>query len=262
LKIQILKKNKEKISFKISDISAAFAGEMRNIMISEIPTLSIEWIDFHKNDSVICDEIIASRLGLIPLVFDPKMFNFKEECKCKGKGCSHCQAKFSLKKKGPCVVYSGDMKCVDKTIKPAYPKIPITELSEKQELEFEAYAELGVGKTHAKWQGSVVGYRNMAKITITKKGETCKDGEKICPKNVFVAKNNKLKVKDADKCNLCMQCVEACGEDAIKVVPDENKFLFQVERACGLSKKDILTKSMDILSDKLKDFSKQIEKLK
>jgi len=262
LKIQILKKNKEKINFKIFDISSAFAGEMRNIMISEIPTLAIEWVDFHKNDSVICDEIIANRLGLIPLTFDPKRFNFKEECKCKGKGCSHCQAKFSLKKKGPCVVYSGDIKCTDKTIKPLYNKIPITELSEGQELEFEAYAELGIGKTHAKWQGAIVGYRNLAKITITKKGEACKEAEKVCPKDVFVVKNNKLKIKDADKCNLCMQCVEKCGKDVIKIVPDENKFLFQVERASGLSNKDILTKSMDILSNKLKEFSKQIEKLK
>ncbi|MCD6226303.1 MAG: DNA-directed RNA polymerase subunit D [Candidatus Aenigmarchaeota archaeon] len=262
MRIQVLKKNEEKINFKIFDISSAFAGEMRNIMISEIPTLAIEWVDFHKNDSVICDEIIANRLGLIPLKFDPKKFKFKEECKCKGKGCSQCQVKLSLKKKGPCVIYSGDMKSTDKSVKPLYDNIPITELNTGQELEFEAYAELGIGKTHAKWQGAIVGYRNLAKITITKKGENCKEAAKFCPRDVFTVKNNKLKVKDADKCNLCMQCVEKCGKDTIKILPDKNSFVFQVERACGLSIKNILIKSMDILSEKLKEFSKQIEKLK
>ena len=70
MKIQILSKNKEKIKFKISDIDHAFVGELRNIMISEIPTLSIEWVDIHRNNSVIWNEILANRLGLIPFSFE------------------------------------------------------------------------------------------------------------------------------------------------------------------------------------------------
>ncbi|MBC8487647.1 MAG: DNA-directed RNA polymerase subunit D [Bacteroidetes bacterium] len=154
----MLKKSKERIEFEVEELTPALAGELRRIMISEIPTMAIEWVDFHKNDSVLWDEIIASRLGLIPLVHDTKFYNMKDGCKCDGKGCAHCEVKLVLKKKGPCTAYSGDLKSSDKTVKPIYDKIPITELMENQELEFEATAQLGLGKEHAKWQGAVVGY--------------------------------------------------------------------------------------------------------
>jgi len=158
LKVKILKKSNERIEFEVEGLTPGLAGELRRIMLSEIPTMAIEWVDFHKNDSIIWDEIIASRLGLIPLVFNSKLYGMKDECKCDGKGCSRCQVMLALKKKGPCMVYSEDLKSSDKEVKPIYGKIPIVELMDNQELEFEATAELGLGKVHAKWQGAVVGY--------------------------------------------------------------------------------------------------------
>jgi len=159
LKVKILEKNNYKMKLQIEGINAAFAGELRRIMISEIPTMAIEWVDFHTNDSILWDEIIAHRLGLIPLTFDPDFFNFKDECQCEGRGCTRCQIAFALKKKGPCTVYSGDLKTTDDRVKPVFDKVPIVELMEGQELELEAYAELGIGRKHAKWQGAVVGYK-------------------------------------------------------------------------------------------------------
>ena len=84
--------------------------------------------------------------------------SLKDDCKCDGKGCVHCQVTFALKKKGPCMVYSGDLKSSDDKVKPTYDNIPIVELFEDQELEFESTAQLGLGRDHAKWQGAVVGY--------------------------------------------------------------------------------------------------------
>ncbi|MBU5689683.1 MAG: DNA-directed RNA polymerase subunit D [Candidatus Aenigmatarchaeota archaeon] len=159
MKVKILEKNDHKMKVLIEGIKPAFAGELRRIMVSEVPTMAIEWVDFHANDSVLWDEIVAHRLGLIPLTFDPKFFNFKDECQCEGKGCTRCQVAFALKKTGPCMVYSGDLKTTDDRVKPVFDKIPIVELMEGQELELEAFAELGLGKNHAKWQAAVVGYK-------------------------------------------------------------------------------------------------------
>ncbi|MEM5793083.1 MAG: DNA-directed RNA polymerase subunit D [Candidatus Aenigmatarchaeota archaeon] len=158
MKVDILRKSDEIIEFEIEGLTSGLAAELRRIMLSEIPTMAIEWVDFHKNDSVLWDEIIANRLGLIPLVFDPKLYSMKEDCKCSGKGCSNCQVTLVLKKKGPCIVYSGDLVSSDKNVKPVFDRIPIVELKDGQELEFEATAELGRGKDHAKWQGAIVGY--------------------------------------------------------------------------------------------------------
>ena len=147
------------MKFSVDGVKPSFASALRRIMISEIPTMAIEFVDFKRNDSAIPDEVVANRMGLIPLTFDEKMYRMKKDCKCEGKGCSGCQVSLVLKKKGPAIVYSGDMKSTDKSVQPVYDKIPITELFEGQAIEFEATAQLGVGRDHAKWQGAVVGYK-------------------------------------------------------------------------------------------------------
>jgi len=260
LKVKVLKKNDEKIKLMIEGIDSALVGELRRIMMSEVPTLAIEWVDFVKNDGVLWDEIIASRLGLIPLVFRLKSYKFKKDCKCGGKGCTHCQVTLSLVKKGPCVVYSKDLISSDKKVKPVYDKIPIAELIEDQELKFEAIAELGLGKDHAKWQAAIVGYRAIPKITMGR-GSNEKVYADRCPKKVFTFRNKKLKVAKPLECNLCMTCVDL-SKGAIKVETDEKNFLFKLETACGLKPKEIVMKSIEILNDKLEEFSKDLRKLK
>jgi DNA-directed RNA polymerase subunit D len=138
----------------------SLASAFRRVMLSEVPTMAIEWVDFKKNDSALNDEIIAHRLGLVPLTFDRKAYNLPEECTCNGKGCSRCQVKLLLKKKGPGTVYDGDLKSDDKDVKPVYGNVPIVELLEDQSLQLEAIAQLGTGRQHAKWQAAVVGFEN------------------------------------------------------------------------------------------------------
>ena len=160
MKVKILKQSKEEMSFTVEDIDHNFANELRRIMISEIPTMAIEFVDFSKNDSALPDELVANRLGQIPLTFDKKAYNMPDECKCEGKGCSRCQVELVLKKKGAGVVYSGDMKSKAKDVQPVFDKIPIAELFEPaDEIQFEAIAQLGNGRTHAKWQAAIIGYK-------------------------------------------------------------------------------------------------------
>ena len=158
--MKILKKSKEETSFVVEEINHNFANELRRIMISEIATMAIEIVDFKKNDSALPDELIANRLGQVPLTFDKKAYNLLSECKCEGKGCSRCQVELVLKKKGAGVVYSGDLKSKAKDVQPVFDKIPIAELFEpNDEIQFEAIAQLGNARMHAKWQSAVVGYK-------------------------------------------------------------------------------------------------------
>ncbi len=260
MEFKILEEKKNEINFIIEGIDSALAGELRRIMMSEIPTLAIEWVDFVKNDTVLWDEIIASRLGLIPLIYDPKSYKLKKDCKCDGKGCSHCQVTLALVKKGPTIVHSGDLVPSDKSVKPVFDKIPIVEMTEGQELNFEAIAQLGLGKDHAKWQASIVGYRTIPKINIGKDGNS-KEYADRCPKKVFSFKDGKLKVEKPLDCNMCLTCVELSNGE-IKVETDEKNFLFKLESVCGLKPKELVLKSMELLNDKLDEFSKDLSKLK
>mgnify|MGYP000524705291 CR=1 FL=1 len=158
MKVKILERGDDWVKFSVEGISPGFANALRRVMMTEVPTMAIEWVDFRKNDSVLPDEIIAHRLGLIPLKFDPKHYKLPKECECKGKGCSKCQVKFVLKKKGPCMVYSGDLKSSAEDVEPVYDNMPIVQLFEDEELEFEAIAQLGIGKEHAKWQAAIASY--------------------------------------------------------------------------------------------------------
>ncbi len=159
MKINVLEKNGMEMKFSVEGIKDSFASALRRIMMTEVSTMAVEFVDFKKNDSALNDEIIANRIGLIPLTFDKDAYNLPKECKCEGKGCSNCQVKMVLKKVGPAVVYSGDFKSTAKDVKPVFDKIPITELFEGQEIQLEATAQLGFGREHAKWQGAVVGYK-------------------------------------------------------------------------------------------------------
>lgn len=261
MKIEILSQTDSEIRFLVEGIKPSFASALRRIMISEVPTMAIEWVDFKSNDSVLNDEVIANRLGLVSLTFDPKVYNLPSECGCKGKGCSRCQTKLTLKKKGSCMVYSGDLKSNAKDVKVVFDKIPIVELFENQELQFEAIAQLGFGKDHVKWQGAIVGYKNKPNVVIGRGVGAKNEYANSCPVKILKIDGNKLVVTDPLKCILCMQCVEA-SENEIKVEGVEDSFIFNVETASGLSPEEIVITAAEILENKLKEFEKDLKKLK
>ncbi|KAK8088963.1 DNA-directed RNA polymerase [Apiospora hydei] len=58
--------------FSLIGLDASIANAFRRILIAEIPTLAIETVFVHNNTSVIQDEVLAHRLGLIPFQGDKK----------------------------------------------------------------------------------------------------------------------------------------------------------------------------------------------
>ena len=58
-------------SFSLINIDASLANAFRRILLAEIPTLAIEYVYIESNDSLIADEILAARLGQIPLTGPP-----------------------------------------------------------------------------------------------------------------------------------------------------------------------------------------------
>ena len=79
--IKIKKLDHEEIIFDLVGTEPPLANALRRIMISEIPTIAIEKVEMWQNTSVIPDENLAHRMGLIPLAIDPRMFEFKDQNK-------------------------------------------------------------------------------------------------------------------------------------------------------------------------------------
>ncbi len=162
MNVKINKNTDRYLELVIEDIDFGLANALRRVIMSEVPTMAIEWVDFVENTSGLFDEAVSHRLGMTPVVFKGK-YNFRAECTCKGKGCSRCQVSFAIDKSGPVMVTANDLVSESNDVKPLDLAAPIVELLEGQKLKLEAIAELGVGKQHAKWQSAVVGYEAMTK---------------------------------------------------------------------------------------------------
>lgn len=261
MEISALEKDKEKgkLSFLVKGINATIANTIRRMIIEEVPTMAIEEVEFRENSSALYNEIIAHRLGLMPLSTDLKSYNLPSECKCKGKGCARCQLKMTFKTKASGMVYASDIKTRDAKIKPVYPKMPIVKLLKGQKLEFEAIAVLGQGKEHAKWSPGLVYYKTDPTIEISSKAAGCEKAAKACPVNVYDFKDGKLSVnnKNLVKCHLCRACVEAC--DGIKVIGSKTDFIFSIESWGQLDPRDIVKEATDRLMKKCDEFTKALK---
>jgi DNA-directed RNA polymerase subunit D len=252
--MKILQKTKDKIAF-VDEIDESLANSIRRSAL-EIPVLAIDEVEFVKNDSVLYDEILALRLGLLPL--ETEKMELKEECSCKGKGCSKCSVQLKLQAKGPKTVYGKDLKG---KVKVVYGDMPIVKLDEEQELELIATARLGKGIEHTKFSPGLVYYRNVAEIEVDKNCEKCGKCVEACPQKILKLEKEKVELVDRYKCDLCEACVEACkkeGKEAIKINPGK-ELIFFIESFGNMSARDILEEAVKALKNNLKDVEKEIK---
>ncbi len=241
MKLEILRKDGNELWF-LFEGSTPQANALRRTAMSEVPVLAIDEVGVVKNSSVMYDEILAHRLGLIPLKTDLKLHTKKPPV-----------IKASLKKKGPGYVYSGDIKGVEVV----YENMPIVYLEEGQEVILELKIRFGIGKEHAKFSPCLITYKRYPKITILKQPTKPEKVAMVCPKEVFSVKDKKLTVKDVEKCDLCKACEETFP-DVVKVDGKKDKFLFYMESWGQLEPEEILKEARNILIRKLKEFSSSL----
>ena len=243
--------------FTIHGATPAFANALRRSMIGEVPTLAIEDIRIYDNTSVLFDEMLAHRLGLIPIKTDLSQYVPRSECSCGGAGCPHCTVMFTLSVEGPKMVTSGDLISMDENIVPVHNNIPIVKLWENQKVVLEAVAEVNYGKEHAKWQPTLAcGYSEYPVITIKDTCDGCGKCVSECPRDVLELTKDTVSIrvvngesKEKD-CSLCRLCETACmdsgiGEDpAIIISADSTKFIFVVESDGSLPVKEIIERAL------------------
>ncbi|MEO2117826.1 MAG: DNA-directed RNA polymerase subunit D [Methanocaldococcus sp.] len=153
----------------------SFSNAIRRIMISEVPTYAIEDVYIYENSSSMDDEILAHRLGLIPIKGKPLLENEV--------------ITFTLEKEGPCTVYSSDLKSENGEV--AFKNIPIVRLGKGQKIQIECEAVPGIGKVHAKWQPCNAVYKQIADDEVEFLVETFgqMEAEEILEEAVKILKN-------------------------------------------------------------------------
>ena len=276
--IEIIEMAERKAKFILRNSSPAMANALRRTLLSDIPKMAIDKVEFHlgpimyddkEYESVtpLFDEIIAHRLGMVPVPTDLNLFCPQSECVCGGEGCPNCTIMYSLNKIGPCTVLSGDLEPLgnpDLRVKDEF--IPIVELTDGQAVLIYATAVMGTAKKHVKWQvANGVGYKYLPQIAIEEgmeSDEEVLECATLCPKKVFEVEDGKLVIKNPLECSLCRACTDHLGEKGgITVTGDDQNFFFKFETDGSLTAQQALDKAVEILAEEANDFKAQLEQL-
>ena len=93
----------DSLRFAINNCDVSLANALRRVMISEVPTLAPHLISIYENTSVLHDEFLCQRIGLIPFMSDSvDDFQYPWACNCGEKSvenCQTCKAYFILEAK-------------------------------------------------------------------------------------------------------------------------------------------------------------------
>ena len=127
MSLEIINENEHKISVKIKGVPIQYANALRRICLNGVPIYAVESVDVLENSSVLADSGISDETRTI---------------------------------------LSGDFKSQDSSVIPISNDIPIVTLAPGQSLNIEAYARLGKGTEHAKWNSA-----NIATLTDSEKND-------------------------------------------------------------------------------------------
>jgi DNA-directed RNA polymerase subunit D len=267
VEVKVLEKDDKNMRLLIKGVDVPYVNALRRVITSEVPCMAIDEVVVLENSSLIQDETIAHRLGLVPLKTDLDSYSLPEECECKSEfGCNLCRVTLALEveaKEGTRAVYSGELSSENKDVVPVSDKIPVVKLAKEQKLRLEAYARLGKGKNHAKWQPvSMCAYKYYPKIEVSSRDcDVCRKCVEICPKRVLASKDKKIEVVNLEACTLCQDCVEACPKEkpAIKVGWENDSFILSLESTGALPPERIMEEAVKILDKQLKEFESQVK---
>jgi len=243
--VQFIEREDRSARFLVRGVTPAFANGIRRAMIADVPTLSVETVRVIENSSVMFDEQIAHRLGMVPLTTPAGEFEAGDT------------VTLSIDVEGPDTAYSGDLVSADSMVEPADDNVPIIDLKDDQRLELEAEAVLDTGKDHAKHQGGVaVGYRHLQYVEVLGDASEFEEQESNVLRGVIEEREAEHADADADNGDLVL--TESFDNDLSERYPGkevavrdvDNAFVFHVETDGSFTVEELVTRAVDTLEDR------------
>ncbi|RQG91188.1 DNA-directed RNA polymerase subunit D [Natrarchaeobius halalkaliphilus] len=242
--VEFVEPGDRKARFLVRGVTPAFANGIRRAMVADVPTMAIDTVRFVENSSVMFDEQLALRLGLVPLSTPPE-----------GEFGDEDTVTLSIDVEGPGTAYSGDLVSSDALVQPADENVPIIELKDGQRLEAEADAVLNHGKDHAKHQGGVaVGYRHLQRVEVVGDLSEFEESESHIVRGV-IEDDGELVVSDEFDHDLANRYPGK--ELELEDVP--NAFVFHVETDGSTTVEELVTRSVDTIEARATELEEAVQ---
>ncbi|KAF6746738.1 DNA-directed RNA polymerase [Ephemerocybe angulata] len=195
LTVKVQRLSQHSIDFDLVGVDASIANAFRRIMLAEVPTVAIEHVYVWDNTSVVVDEVLAHRIGLVPLNVDPSLvlsrdgaddqptdrntIVFKLDVTCERKpnppkgSTSPDELYLNHEVLSSHLTWEPAGEQTDvfagRPPAPINPNIVLTKLRPGQAVNMELHAVKGVGKDHAKFNPvATASYRLLPHIKIKK----------------------------------------------------------------------------------------------
>jgi len=280
VKVKIQSLSEDEIVFDLLGVDASVANALRRVLLAEVPTMAIEHVYIWNNSSIIQDEVLAHRLGLVPLNVDPREFQaFPDHEEAEATDENTIVFKLDVtctadpahpkdpSKAQHATVYSRDLEWVPQgnqeerfgSIRPVSEDILIAKLRPGQSIALEAHCRKGVGKDHAKFSPvATASYRLMPHLEF-KQPVTGVDARKLketlCPTGVFDIEDlggvSTAVIKDVRSCTMCRNCIrEPEWNDRLLLGRKSDHFIFSVESVGMIKPEELLPEALNVLVEK------------
>jgi len=292
--ITIIKLDRNDMEFDLIGVEPSLANAFRRILLSEVPSMAFEKVFMYNNTSIIPDEVLAHRLGLIPLKADPRLFEYRP--KDEENPSEQDTLEFELKVK--CTwnpnkpadssdpdemylnhkVYTSQLRWIpiggqtrmytSKQVGAVENDILIAKLRPGQEIDLRLHAVKGIGSDHAKFSPVATAfYRLLPEVILLKdvEGELAERLQKCFSPGVIklVEQNGKkvAEVHDAryDSCSRNVLRYDDLAE-CVSLGRVKDHFIFSVESVGAVSPPDLFIETIQGLKAKCKKFLDVLEK--
>lgn len=241
--VEFIERDDRNARFLVRGVTPAFANGIRRAIIADVPTFSIDTVRFVENSSVMFDEMIGLRLGLVPLTTPLDDFEVGET------------VTLALDVEGPATAYSGDIETSEPLVEPADDNIPIIELKEQQRIELEADAVLETGRDHAKHQGGVaVGYRHLQHVDVVDDAGEFDEQEPNILRGVIETEDGELVATDEFDHDLTNRYP---GKE-LEVTDVSDAFVFHVETDGSFNVEELVTRAAESIGDRAAELETKV----
>jgi len=235
--------------YLVKGVTPAFMNAIRRTIINNVPCLAVDEVTFYENDSVIFDEMLANRLGLLPIKTDVKTYKLGDT------------VKLVLEKVGPCDVTSKDIKCTDPKIEIIDKKLIITKLGKDEKIKLEMTAKMSVGSEHARFQSAIVSFNEVPKINNDVSHKNTKALIEAMPTGTIEEKAGKLFLLDPYNIKTQNQFANILEKFEVEIEYVKDEFVLSLETTGQLSSKEVIASSLNQLNEKLEEMSKEVKKI-